>query len=149
MLLDSYKVVFYYGRMYTIIRSFFVTLGIVFFLLLLAVAYIWFSNTGQVQTWTNLWLRSSDTSVTVPDTAATTGDQDAATTAETQAEPVEVSEQAEAMAEAGIDESFFTSLSDAEIQCFRDRLGSARVDSIMAGAMPSTEEIIVGLPCVE
>lgn len=137
--------------MITIIRAFFVTLGLVFFLLLLGVAYIWFSNIWQVQTLAKLWLNASapvvqpsgeQATTTAPATAPTNEDSTSTSARTSQA-------QTEAMTEAGVDESYFTSLSDAEIQCFRDRLGDARVDEIIDGAMPTTAEIISGLSCVE
>lgn len=140
-----------YIYMMTIIRAFFVTLGGIFFLLLLGLAYIWFFNLWQVQTLTTLWLDSSppverpwatSSSATLATTTATSGD-------DTGASEGSDGTQAEAMTEAGVDESYFTSLSEAEIQCFRNRLGDARVDEIIAGGMPTTAEIISGLSCVE
>lgn len=137
--------------MFTIIRAFLITLGSIFLLLLVAVAYIWFSNTWQVQTLAQLWFGATnppdvtDNTSGSPDVRDDMSENEAAADGATET----TTAQDEAMAEAGVDASFFTSLSAAEVQCFRDRLGNDRVDAIIAGGLPTTAEIIAGLPCIE
>lgn len=137
--------------MQAIIRSFLLTLGFIFLLILFGVAYIWFSNTWQVQTLAKRWFNTATPAANeVPSVVEDKGIESATKSdSSIDGSAAPATAQTEVMAEAGVDESFFTSLSDAEVQCFRDRLGSGRVDEIIAGAVPSATEIITGMQCVE
>jgi len=130
--------------MRTIIQAFLVTLGLTFLLLLMVLGYVWFNDVWKVQTLAKVWLSTSDSEMMHMTVSTSTGVTEVgSSTAATN------TTQARMMNEAGIDRSFFTSLGDSAVQCFRNRLGSARVDEIIDGAMPTTAEIITGLPCVE
>ncbi len=116
--------------MRTILTYFFVTLGVIFFCLVLLVLYVWYSDMWGVRTYAT-FLQSTP--------AATT--QSSETTDGTQA-------QAEALEEAGLDIGMFADLSAEQEACFEAQLGADRVDEIKGGAMPSMTEIAAGAECL-
>lgn len=115
--------------MLQLLRYFFVTLGVIFFILLLGISFIWFTDTWGVRTVIEYTLAPK--SITI--NSASTGSV----------------EQAQALEEAGLDVSLFTDLSTVQEVCFIARLGEVRVAEIVAGAMPSAAEILQGAPCLQ
>jgi hypothetical protein len=135
-----------------IFKYFFLSLGVIFFSIVVLLAYVWFANVWHIQDLVQWWLAdaasqeidyapySANDSVPVAPTRASS-----AATHTSDVSP----EQTEALESTGIDRSFFDNLHATEVACFRKRLGDQRVDAIIAGDMPSAREITLGLPCVQ
>lgn len=114
--------------MWTIVQYFFVTLGVIFFALILFVAYVWYSDMWNVRTYSS-FITASPAAI---QPASESGS----------------AEQQEALEAAGIDAGVFANLSTEQEQCFTDRLGQDRVNEIISGAMPTLAEITAGSECL-
>jgi len=121
--------------MKTFLTRFFVTLGVIFFLLIGAGAYVWFTDTYGVRTIVTI-LQDGTTETQLPEDGVDKN-------------PV-MNEQQEAALEAiGIDPaSVPTSISPTQEDCFVEKLGQVRVDEIKAGDTPSAKELIAGRECL-
>ncbi len=114
--------------MLQLFRYFFVTLGVIFFLLIIGALFVWFTDAWGVRSVVEFTLTPKSISV---DSSAGT------------------SEQAQALEEAGLDMNLFSNLTPEQETCFTDRLGADRVAEIVAGAMPSPGEVLQGAPCLQ
>jgi hypothetical protein len=121
--------------MKTFLTRFFVTLGVIFFLLICAGAYVWVTDTYGVRTIVTV-LRGGTAEVALPEDRVDKN-------------PV-MNEQQEAALEAvGIDPaSVPTSISPSQEDCFVEALGQVRVDEIKAGDTPTATEIVKGRECM-
>lgn len=119
-----------------LLTYFFCTLGVLFFLIICASAYVWFTDTYGARTIVTI-LRGGTTETQLPEDGVDKN-------------PV-MNEQQEAALEAvGIDPaSVPTSISPTQEDCFVEVLGQARVDEIKAGDTPTATEIVKGRECVE
>ncbi len=144
--------------MKTFFTRFFVTLGVIFFILICAGAYIWFADPFQIRPLVNmLWGHPAAQTTPVPggdtgaipatsDTPATTG------TTGTSASPAPsgmTTDQASALKNIGIDPTTFVqNLTPTQLVCFTEKLGAARVAEIKAGAVPSASEVLTARACL-
>lgn len=122
--------------MKTFLTRFFVTLGVTFFLLLCAGAYVWFTDTYGVRTLVT-FLRGGVAEVELVEDGV---DRHPA-----------MNEQQEAALEAvGIDPaSVPSSITPAQEACFTEALGAARVEAIKGGDSPTAAEILQAGKCLE
>lgn len=119
--------------MFTLLRYFFLTLGFIFFAILVATAYIWFANVWNVQA---IFSAVTQEPTTVE---MTEGDEGASGSP--------TAEQEKAMEDFGISSDFFTDLDSEQQTCLVDVLGEERVEEIKQGAMPTPVEIARGSGC--
>lgn len=115
-----------------ILTYFFVTLGVIFFAIILFLVYAWHANVWGVQNFVS-FVQSEPLPM---EPAGESGGSGAST------------EQQSALEEYGLDESTFTNLSDEQEACFTENLGEDRVAEILDGAMPTLTEITTGAECL-
>ena len=120
--------------MFTLLRYFFLTLGFIFFAILVATAYIWFANVWNVQA---IFSAVTQEPTTVEMTEDGEGINESLT-----------AEQQKAMDDFGISSDFFTDLDAEQQACLADVLGEERVEEIKQGAMPTPVEIARGSSCL-
>jgi hypothetical protein len=126
-----------------ILSAFFYTLGVVFFILLCAGAYLWFADPFGVR----------------PIVDALTGNAKDITTevvggieekAMEDKHPNLNATQERALEVVGIDPAKVpTTITPEQEACFTEKLGAERVEEIKAGASPGTAEIFKARACVE
>ena len=122
--------------MKTFLVRFFATLGVMFFLLLCAGAYVWFSDSSGVRTLVSV-LRG--------DVADVVYEEDGV-----DAHPALNEQQEAALETVGINPATLPqTISPAQEACFTEALGAARVDAIKAGDMPTATEIVAARGCLE
>ena len=109
--------------MLQIIRYFFVTLGVIFFILLVSLWYVWHTDMWSVRTVADYILERSGPGATVED-MLTSGSGDG----------IDIARQ---------------EWSEMELECFRNLFGVERVAEIEAGATPTALELMRGMECVE
>ena len=117
-------------RVLDLLRYFFVTLGIIFFAILLFAGLVWWNDGWGLRTLTGYVIAPQSASVETATTTMTL-------------------EQGAALQEAGIDPELFTNISTAQEECFISKLGADRVAEIVAGAMPTAAEVLTGAPCLQ
>jgi cytoskeletal protein RodZ len=152
--------------MIKIFTYFFVTLGVLFFCIILVASYLYIVNPNGIQT----RLDPLVTEVLEEDFGlgrdAFTGNQKDQTKAESQesatdssSEATPVTEenpgtvqitpaQAEALQALGIDPSVVTSITPEQEACFVRTLGQERVDEVKAGATPSPIDLFKAKECI-
>lgn len=118
-----------------LLNYFFVTLGIIFFLILLGLAYLWFADPFGVRpliaTFTN--------PTTEPQTEQTNT---------TDKHPTLSEEQEQALESIGVNPEALPSTITPEMEaCFTALLGEARVAEIKGGASPSPLEVLKTKEC--
>jgi len=117
----------------------FVALGVVFFVLLLMLAYLFIFDPWNLKP---LFMGSeTKTSVTAPVEGSTS---DPTSSTGTQLSPA----QAEALEAAGIAPAAVPTFTAAQLQCFEGVLGKTRVDEIKAGDTPSATEFFKAKTCI-
>ncbi len=120
---------------------FFVTLGVLFFVLLLVLAYLFVFDPLNLKP---LFMSSPDSASTAT-TAAVEGETTATTTtAGSQLSPA----QEAALKSVGIASDAVPTFTEVQLQCFEGVLGKARVDEIKAGAIPSATEFYKAKVCM-
>lgn len=147
--------------MLRILRHFFVTLGVIFFFLLIGAAYfmiidpwhlralLWSSVTGFT---TELpvvpAIFSPNATATVSTTSASVATPAPVSTAETSIKFLNEAQKA-ALKKMGVNPDSLPATITAQQQaCFVTALGQARVDEIMAGAVPTTFEFLRAAACL-
>lgn len=117
-----------------ILTYFFVTLGVIFFVILSALAYVWFTDSYGIR------------SLFTKDEAAETVESGSVGVVDKH--PGLSSEQETALEKIGIDPAALPSSITPEMEaCFVDKLGSARVAEIKAGASPTPLEAVTTASC--
>lgn len=153
--------------MYTLIRGFFVTLGIIFFCGIVTGSYFIIADPYNIRPMVQLLWKASHSSVTTvgqptSDTPVTTDvtahssssvvseSQSSSGAAEAEVVPAITvnAAQAEALKSIGLDPSFISTITPAQESCFVTILGAARVASIKAGAVPSASEFFSVRSCL-
>lgn len=120
--------------MFTILRYFFTTLGVLFFALICAALFVWYADIWGIQTMAK-FLINQPTTIQQTDSSL---------------EGSELSdEQKDALEAAGINTEAEVLFSDEQIQCFESILGEERVQAIEEGAMPTPMEIMRTGECLE
>lgn len=122
---------------------FFVTLGVIFFLLILVAAYFYITDPWNLKP---LLFGSESTATTV-------ADEEGGTTAVREpardANPMLNEQQEAALETVGINPADLPSeITPAQEACFVERLGAERVEEIKAGDSPTAMEIISARSCV-
>ena len=118
-----------------ILQVFFITLGIIFFLLLMVGLYVYIADPFNLRA---LW--NSDTVTS----------QEPTDVSETDRNPALNASQEQALETVGIDPARIPSeITPEQEACFVDVLGQFRVDEIKAGDAPGPLEIIRARSCVE
>ncbi len=130
------------------LNIFFVVLGVIFFFILIALAYFWFADPFGIRKYVE--------SRPAPDITIVEVNQTADELSTTSAESVPSSGnkltpgQANALELVGIDADAIPSeFSPSEEACFVRLFGQARVDEIVAGATPTVNEVLTGQGCLE
>lgn len=122
--------------MFALIRYFFLTLGFIFFVILVAVGYIWFANVWNVQT--IFMAVTQDSAIVGAEVPESDEHSDGSPSVEQQ----------KAMEDFGISADFFRELGEEERMCLTELLGDSRVEEIRDGAMPTPVEIARGSSCL-
>lgn len=137
--------------MLKVLNYFFVTLGVIFFLLLLAGAYFYVTDPYNLKP----LLFPEEREVTSPDTGDmtetdTTATPAPTTPATTDRNPALNEEQEAALETFGIDPASLPSeITPEQEACFVNILGQSRVDEIKAGDSPTTIEFFRARSCIE
>lgn len=131
---------------YTIKRFFsflFYTLGVIFFLILCAGAYLWYADPFEIRPLLE-GLKGDVTTVTATVTSEVTEK------AIEDKHPALSATQERALEVVGIDPAKVpTTITPEQEACFTETLGAERVAEIKAGASPSATEIFKARECVE
>ncbi len=133
---------------------FFVTLGVIFFVLILLALYLYIVNPNGIQT----RLDPIVTEVLEEDLGLTEatfgGEGNTEVNSETSVESAEESEtsvtpaQAEALEALGLDPAAISSITPEQEACFVRTLGQARVDEVKAGAVPNPIDLFKAKECI-
>ncbi|MEK7097401.1 MAG: hypothetical protein AAB906_00970, partial [Patescibacteria group bacterium] len=128
------------------LKRFFMTLGVIFFLLIIGGAYLYIADPFGIK----LFIKTlPGQSVSVPaksgtDKSATGGTSNATGTAV----PLN-SAQEEALRALGIDPAAISAITPEVEKCFYAKLGSARADEIKAGAAPTPFDYLKAGSCLQ
>jgi hypothetical protein len=121
----------------------FYTLGVIFFILLCAGAYLWFADPFEIRP----MLSSVAGDVGTVTTAVTDGVSETVTADKN---PVLNATQERALEVVGIDPAKVpTSITPEQEACFTEKLGAERVAEIKAGDTPGAVEILKAKECIE
>lgn len=116
-----------------IILGFFVTLGIIFFVLLLALGYVYATNMFGIRT-----ILSGDTSMNASEQSASLEDKN----------PILSPAQEKVLEGMGIDPSLLPkTITPQMMSCFNEKLGAQRVLEIKNGSTPKPAEYLVIKSC--
>lgn len=115
--------------MRTTITYFFVTLGVIFFVLILSGAYFWYTDVWGVRTFVSLMQAEPP-----------------ATTQETSVDAT--TQQRERLESFGLDPNIMDSLTAEDEDCFAAAIGADRVAEIKAGAIPTMSEFAASADCL-
>ena len=122
-----------------ILNVFFVTLGVIFFIILCGLAYIWFADPFNIRPFVSV-LTAESTEASISLKGGSIKDKN----------PVLSSEQEAALESIGINPENLPSTITPEMEaCFTAKLGSARVAEIKAGASPTAVEVFTTRECYE
>lgn len=125
-----------------ILNIFFVLLGVIFFVILLLLGYLYFT-TNLFQFVTGGGYEEADSTEMIDTSTSTT-----AGSAE-EKDTLLSSSQAEALEIIGIDPTIVPAkFTDKQIECFEKLLGTERVAEIKAGSSPTIAEALVGKGCL-
>ena len=128
-----------------ILTYFFVTLGVIFFVLLCALAYLWFADPLEIRPL--IATLSSAPEVQVRDAAPIVSKVPVATD---DAHPLLSDTQEAALEAIGINpENLPKEITPAMELCFVDTLGEVRVNEIKAGDAPTAIEVFTTRTCYE
>ena len=137
---------------------FFVSLGVVFFFIILVLAYLWIADPYNIKPFiynTNMTKVENEVGVVNNDspaspiaiTSATSTEVITAVTANTKGGITEG--QKNALQLVGIDPAVLPkNLTPEQEQCFVSEFGQARVNAIKAGALPTPMEVLTGKNCL-
>jgi hypothetical protein len=136
------------------VYRFFVVLGVIFFVLLLRIAYFFVADPLNIRPLLAT-LKENNESIVVPDESevpTTTGTLPTVTTAGTVPEtpkPMLSTEQTQALEQVGINpQSVPVRFTPEQITCFVGVLGQDRVDAIVAGDTPTPTEFFTAKNCL-
>lgn len=151
--------------MRTFLTRFFVTLGVVFFLLLCAGAYVWFADPFGVRPLV-AFLRSTPapsassvathvpnvspatTTTSIPGEVAKVEEHASVKTGD--AHPALTPAQEQALQSVGIDPtSLPASITPSQEACFTEKLGASRIAEIKAGGVPTAAELFTARTCLK
>jgi hypothetical protein len=132
---------------------FFITLGVIFFLLILAGVYFWVADPFGLKPVIKMFTASSNQSSMIeggknifPKTL--NPDLNVATTSDSK-KPILNSQQESALKAIGIDPAKLpSSITPAQEKCFIDALGTQRVNEIKAGAAPTPFDLFKAKGCL-
>lgn len=139
--------------MLTLIRNFFVFLGVIFFLLLLAVAYLIVADPYNLRPLVSLLfvqpVAENAVPRAVPEVPSVEPVADRGETPPETAPPAPLSDaQTAALETVGIDAAALTNFTATQETCFVQIFGQARVDAIKGGAVPTASEFAAGQSCL-
>lgn len=119
---------------------FFVTLGVIFFILLCATAYVWFADPFGIRPLVEM----------ITEGRADNGVQKTVSGSEVDKNPALSPEQEKALETIGIDPAKLPTTLTPEMEvCFTEKLGAARVLEIKGGSEPSPAEVFSARSCYE
>ena len=117
---------------------FFVTLGIIFFILIIIVGFFYFTNTNKPSVNHTEFVDVKNTETPASEVSTTTDKN-----------PVLTPTQEKTLEKIGVDPAEVpTSFTPEQIQCFEEKLGKERVEEIKNGDTPTTIELIKGKECL-
>lgn len=120
--------------MFTILRYFFTTLGVLFFALICTGLFVWYADIWGIQTMAKFFI-AKPAAIQQIESAPESG--------------AISDEQRDALEAAGVNTENEVIFSAEEIQCFESILGTERVQAIESGAMPTPMEIVRAGECLE
>jgi hypothetical protein len=111
------------------LKIFFITLGIIFFILILGAGYVYFADPFGIR---ELWQSGGIEALNEP----------------SEKNPNITKGQEAVLKSAGIDAESITSFTPEQEACFVEKFGEQRVDEIKAGSTPTMSEIFEGRDCL-
>lgn len=129
---------------------FFVTLGVIFFALLIALAYLWFADPFEIRPLLSAYQKEEVESVGAMESEAVANEEETpATTDTTDKNPNLTPAQEDALEIIGINPAGLPeTITPEQMSCFVRVLGQARVAEIQSGAAPSAIEIFKAKECL-
>jgi hypothetical protein len=132
---------------------FFVTLGVIFFCIILALAYFWIADPYNIKPFINQTPKENieklDEVKPAVDSPATSTNLNMPTTADAGSEGGLTEGQKNALQLVGIDPAVLPErLTPEQEQCFVGEFGQTRVNEIKAGAAPTPLEVLTGKHCL-
>ena len=122
------------------LNTFFVTLGVIFFLLIIVTGYVYVADPFEIKP-----LIKTFTSQRSAQTSGTAGQNGM-----TDKNPLLNREQEKAFEAIGIDPSALPSqITPAMEACFYEKLGAARASEIKAGAAPTATDYFIARACLQ
>lgn len=130
---------------------FFTTLGVIFFVLLCVLAYLWFADPFNVRPLIEMMTADSPSAAqTVPASDNETTGETSTTPTTQDKHPALSAEQESALETIGINPANVPSSITPEMEaCFITKLGTTRVAEIKAGATPSASEVFTTRSCYQ
>lgn len=133
---------------------FFTILGVIFFVLLFVLAYLWFADPFEVRPLIEMLTADSPKSEMVDTVPTNSTSPDATNPATTPVavdkNPALSAQQEEALESIGINPANVPSSITPEMEaCFTAKLGAVRVAEIKAGATPSASEVFTSRSCYQ
>ena len=120
-----------------ILTYFFCTLGVIFFIILCGLAYLWFADPFEIRPMLDSFTMAAS-------------DEDVSTGEVTDKNPALSAEQEQKLESLGIDPAKLPSEITPEMEaCFLAELGAARVAEIKAGATPTASEVFATRTCYQ
>jgi hypothetical protein len=131
-----------------VLTIFFVSLGVIFFFILIGLAYLWFADSFEIRPLLERY-RTPAMSTDVAEVASEGVVTATATQVSTDVNPNLSPAQEDALLLIGIDPTLLPKEVTAEqMACFVRVLGQARVDEILAGAAPTPIELLIAKDCL-
>ena len=141
-------VFFIQSTMKNFLTYFFVTLGVIFFVVLWGLAYVWFADPFNVRPLISLMTADSEVAGEVEQQARPIGDS--SETSPTDKNSKLSPEQESALKAIGVNpESLPSTLTPEMEACFVATLGQARVAEIKGGESPTPQEVFASRSCYE
>lgn len=128
---------------------FFVTLGVIFFALLIALAYLWFADPFELRPLLSAYQNEQVKSVGTSESVATSEADLAPVSDTSDKNPNLTPAQEDALEIIGINPAGLPdTITPEQMSCFVRVLGQARVNEIQSGAAPSAIEIFKAKECL-
>ncbi len=128
------------------LQIFFITLGSIFFVLILAGIYLYIADPFHIKP---LFINNSDTILPIEEPTSTTQETPSPKTTSADKHPLLSEAQEKTVEKVGIDPAQLPTQLTPEMEaCFNSALGEARVNEIKAGATPTVVDYMTARGCL-
>lgn len=143
----------YFGKkpksMKRFLNIFFVSLGVIFFIIILTLAYLWVADPFEIKPLIERYQTPSVSVSSEAESVPARGGESAVVTDVTDRNPNLTPAQEDALNLVGIDPGVLPEeITPKQMSCFTEVLGEARVNEIKAGAAPTPVELFKARECL-